>query len=150
MWNMVMGPSKQSFIIRNTNDWICTFRGIYPHERLCTHLYIYANWNTLTQINHTSYLSRAPRAATVYIFFARCKFLQIEREKLAIHCVNFGVNFILQKFWLCKKNDKYEVWFDPCVLTEANEQWPNRMLIWDTHPIPKRIGPFLVKLSRFW
>ena len=34
----------------------------------------------------------------------------------------FGVNFILQKFWLCKKNDKYEVWFDPCVLTEANEQ----------------------------
>ena len=30
--------------------------------------------------------------------------------KLAIYCVNFGVNFILQKFCLCKKNDKYEVW----------------------------------------
>ena len=24
----------------------------------------------------------------------------------------FGVNFILQKFCLCKKNDKYEVWVD--------------------------------------
>ena len=30
--------------------------------------------------------------------------------KLAIDCVNFGVNFILLKFCLCKKNDKYEVW----------------------------------------
>ena len=30
--------------------------------------------------------------------------------KMAIYCVNFGVNFILQKFCLCKKNDKYEVW----------------------------------------
>ena len=29
--------------------------------------------------------------------------------KLAIYCVNFGVNFILQKFCLCKKNDKYQV-----------------------------------------
>ena len=26
---------------------------------------------------HTSYLSRAPRAAPVYVFFGRCKFLQI-------------------------------------------------------------------------
>jgi len=24
----------------------------------------------------------------------------------------FGVNFILQKIWLCKKNDKYEVWYE--------------------------------------
>ena len=32
-------------------------------------------------------------------------FLQIEREKLPF----FGVNFILQKFCVCKKNDKYEV-----------------------------------------
>ena len=37
------------------------------------------------------------------------------RVKLAIYCVIcrnlrvFGVNFILQKFCLCKKNDKYEV-----------------------------------------
>ena len=30
--------------------------------------------------------------------------------KLVIYCVNFSVNFILQKFCLCKKNDKYEVW----------------------------------------
>ena len=30
--------------------------------------------------------------------------------KLAIYCVNFGVNFILRKFCLCKKNYKYEVW----------------------------------------
>ena len=29
--------------------------------------------------------------------------------KLAIYCVNFGENLILQKFCLCKKNDKYEV-----------------------------------------
>ena len=29
---------------------------------------------------------------------------------LAIYCVNFGVNFILQKFCMCEKNDKYEVW----------------------------------------
>ena len=28
---------------------------------------------------------------------------------MAIYCVNFGVNFILKKFCLCKKNDKYEV-----------------------------------------
>ena len=33
--------------------------------------------------------------------------------KLAIYCVNFGVNFILQKFCLFKKNDKYEVC--PCI-----------------------------------
>ena len=32
-------------------------------------------------------------------------FLQIFREKLAF----FGVNFILQKFCQCKKNDKYQV-----------------------------------------
>ena len=31
-------------------------------------------------------------------------------SKLAIYCVNFSVNFILQKFCLCKKNDKYKVW----------------------------------------
>ena len=30
--------------------------------------------------------------------------------KLAIYRVNFGVNFMFQKFCLCKKNDKYEVW----------------------------------------
>ena len=29
--------------------------------------------------------------------------------KLSIYCVNVGVNFILQNFCLCKKNDKYEV-----------------------------------------
>ena len=29
--------------------------------------------------------------------------------KFAIYCVKFGVNFIHQKFCLCKKNDKYEV-----------------------------------------
>jgi len=34
----------------------------------------------------------------------RCKLAEIG-EKLAF----FGVNFILQKFCLCKKNDKYEV-----------------------------------------
>ena len=33
-------------------------------------------------------------------------FLQILREKLAF----FGVNFILQEFCPCKKNDKYQVW----------------------------------------
>ena len=38
---------------------------------------------------------------TVYIGNLLCK--------LAIYCVNFGVNFTLQKFCLCKKNDKYEV-----------------------------------------
>ena len=36
--------------------------------------------------------------------------------KLAIYCVYFGVNFILQKFCLCKKNDKYQV----CYLLESN------------------------------
>ena len=29
--------------------------------------------------------------------------------KLAIYCVNFGVNFIFQKLCLCNKNDKYQV-----------------------------------------
>ena len=29
---------------------------------------------------------------------------------MAIYCVNFGVNFIFQKFCQCKKNDKYKVW----------------------------------------
>ena len=33
--------------------------------------------------------------------------------KLAYYCVNFGVNFILQKFCLCKKNDKYQVCVNP-------------------------------------
>ena len=28
---------------------------------------------------------------------------------MAIYCVNFGVNFILQKFCPCKKKDKYQV-----------------------------------------
>ena len=31
--------------------------------------------------------------------------------KLAIYCVNFGVDFIFKKFCLCKKNDKYQVCF---------------------------------------
>ena len=39
-------------------------------------------------------------------FYAiKWRFLQILREKLAF----FGVNFIIQKFCPCKKNDKYEV-----------------------------------------
>ena len=44
-------------------------------------------------------------------FLGRCKFLQIQREKLAIYCVNFDLNFILQKFCLCKKmtNIRYAV-----------------------------------------
>ena len=28
----------------------------------------------------------------------------------------FGVNFILQKFCMCKKNDKYEVWVQVSLL----------------------------------
>ena len=30
--------------------------------------------------------------------------------KLAIYCVHFGVNFILQKICMCKKSNKYQVW----------------------------------------
>ena len=33
--------------------------------------------------------------------------------KFGVNCKKmafFGVNFILQKFGLCKKNDKYELW----------------------------------------
>ena len=53
-------------------------------------------------------------------FFGRCNsFSDLTQKignllcKLAIYCVNLGVNFILQKFCLCKKNDKYEVWTSP-------------------------------------
>ena len=40
-----------------------------------------------------------------WFYAKKWRFLQIKREKLAF----FGVNFILQKIWLCKKNDKYQV-----------------------------------------
>ena len=45
----------------------------------------------------------------VYIFTDLTRKIGNLLCKLAIHCVNFGVNFILQKFCLCKKNDKYEI-----------------------------------------
>ena len=51
---------------------------------------------------------------------------------MAIYFVNLGVNFILQKFCLCKKNDKYEVWLDLTIdngihvrgVTDPQEQIP--------------------------
>ena len=49
-------------------------------------------------------------------FSGRCKFFtDLTRKigyllcKLAIYCVNFGVNFIFQKLCQCKKNDNYQV-----------------------------------------
>ena len=47
------------------------------------------------------------------LFFTRKNgiFLQIYRKKLAY----FGVNFILQTFCSCKKNDKYQVWNHVCM-----------------------------------
>ena len=40
---------------------------------------------------------------------------------MAIYCVNFGENFIFQKFCLCKKKDKYEVWQGRVT---AAQSWP--------------------------
>ena len=64
---------------------------------------------------HTSYLSRTHGRCPCKFFLAGVNFYrfnaknwhfrQILHEKVAF----FGVNFILQKFCLCKKNDKYKV-----------------------------------------
>ena len=51
---------------------------------------------------------------------------------MAIYCVNFGVNFIFQKFCPCKKNDNYKVWInlDNCrilfwrsIMKRSDDDW---------------------------
>ena len=76
---------------------------------------------------HTWYLLREPRVYPCKFFLAGVNFYrfnakiwhfrQILREKWAFFFTDltrkigvFGVNFILQKFYPCKKNDKYQVW----------------------------------------
>ena len=66
---------------------------------------------------HTWYLSQTPQTClckkklpgvNFYRFNAKNWrfFYRFNAKKLAF----FGVNFILQKIWLCKKDDKYKVW----------------------------------------
>ena len=60
-----------------------------------------------------------------------CVFCRNNAKKLAIYCVFcrnlrffFGVNFILQKFCPCKKNDKYQVWLThtPVIFLFGNQE----------------------------
>ena len=77
------------------------------------------NGNGLLNIQIIPYLIIVADAVSVN-FSGRCKFFtDLTRKigyllcKLAIYCVNFGVNFIFQKFCQSKKNDKYQVWVSP-------------------------------------
>ena len=87
----------QLVIIHSVNTTIVTREGVVP---------------TI----HTSYLSRAPRVYSCKFFLVGVNFYRFNAENwqftvyFVVIYAFFGVNFILQKFYSCKKNDKYEVW----------------------------------------
>ena len=80
-------------------------RNLAHHQPICF----------LVTCSHTSNLSREPREYPCKFFLGGVNFYRFNVKignllcKLAIYCVNFGVNFIFQKFCPCKKNDKYQV-----------------------------------------
>ena len=61
------------------------------------------------------FVTDATDGVSVNFFLAGVIFTDLTQKignllcKLVIYCVNFGVNFLFQKFCLFKKNDKYEV-----------------------------------------
>ena len=80
-------------------------------------------WNKRVRQIHTSYLSRAHEWGLCKFFLAGVNFYRFNAKnwqftvylgnllcKLAIYCVNFGINLILQNFCLCKKmtNMRYD------------------------------------------
>ena len=85
---------------------------------------------------HTWYLSRTPRTYSCKFFLAGVNFYrfnaknwhfrQILREKVAF----FGVNFILQKFCQCKRNDKYQVCSQLLSKNVLITIWLNWISIW--------------------
>ena len=66
-------------------------------------------------IPYLIFVTNATDGVRVNFFLAGVNFTDLTRKignllcKLAFYCVNFGVNFIFQKFCPCKKNDKYQV-----------------------------------------
>merc|ERR1711994_18152 len=89
---------------------------------------------------HTSYLSRTHGRCPCKFFLASVNFYrfnaknwhfrQILREKVAF----FGVNFILQKFCSCKKNDKYQVCKD---VSRGESSWQGGASNPGCKPIPR-------------
>ena len=90
---------------------------------------------------HTSYLSRTPRIYSCKFFLAGVNFYRFNAKNwqstVYFFTRFFGVNFILQKFCPCKKNDKYEV----CQCS------PPSLLCFLQHQVSRAGHPVLLKIG---